>query len=68
MKRTAKFGAKMRPSWKGLFASVGTPPEVVEKLGAEVNNAMRSPDIKDFFAAHRFSVFPSANPEFRNHP
>ncbi|MET0678101.1 MAG: tripartite tricarboxylate transporter substrate binding protein [Bradyrhizobium sp.] len=43
-------------SWQGLFAPAGTPPEVVEKLSAEVNKAMQSPDIKDFFAAQGFNV------------
>jgi tripartite-type tricarboxylate transporter receptor subunit TctC len=43
-------------SWQGLFAPAGTPPEVVEKLSAEVNKAMQSPDIKDFFAAQGFDV------------
>lgn len=43
-------------SWQGLFAPAGTPPEVVEKLSAEVNRAMQSPDIKDYFAARGFIV------------
>lgn len=43
-------------SWQGLFAPAGTPPEIVEKLSAEVNKAMQSPDIKDFFAAQGFNV------------
>jgi tripartite-type tricarboxylate transporter receptor subunit TctC len=43
-------------SWQGFFAPAGTPPELVEKLSAEVNRAMRSPDIKDYFAARGFIV------------
>src|ERR1700712_2306980 len=43
-------------SWQGIFAPAGTPPELVEKLSAEVNRAMRSPDIKDYFAARGFIV------------
>ena len=43
-------------SWQGLFAPAGTPPDIVEKLGAEVIKAMQSPDIKDFFAAQGFVV------------
>jgi tripartite-type tricarboxylate transporter receptor subunit TctC len=43
-------------SWQGFFAPAGTPPELVEKLNAEVNRAMRSPDIKDYFAARGFIV------------
>ncbi|MBN8988449.1 MAG: tripartite tricarboxylate transporter substrate binding protein [Rhizobiales bacterium] len=43
-------------SWQGVFAPAGTPPELVEKLSAEVNRAMQSPDIKDYFAARGFIV------------
>jgi tripartite-type tricarboxylate transporter receptor subunit TctC len=43
-------------SWQGIFAPAGTPPELVEKLSAEVNRAMQSPDIKDYFAARGFIV------------
>lgn len=43
-------------SWQGLFAPAGTPPEVVDKLSAEANRAMQSPDIKDYFAAQGFIV------------
>lgn len=43
-------------SWQGLFAPAGTPPEVVEKLSAEVNKALQSPDVKDYFAAQGFIV------------
>lgn len=43
-------------SWQGLFAPAGTPPDVIEKLSAEVNKAMQSPDIRDFFAAQGFNV------------
>jgi tripartite-type tricarboxylate transporter receptor subunit TctC len=43
-------------SWQGFFAPAGTPPELVEKLSAEVNRAMQSPDIKGYFAARGFIV------------
>ncbi|HVQ69423.1 MAG TPA: tripartite tricarboxylate transporter substrate binding protein [Bradyrhizobium sp.] len=43
-------------SWQGLFAPAATPPEVVERLSTEVNKAMQSADIKEFFAAQGFSV------------
>jgi len=43
-------------SWQGLFAPAGTPPEVVEKLSAEVNKAVRSPDVREYFASRGFIV------------
>ncbi|MCS3727731.1 tripartite tricarboxylate transporter substrate-binding protein [Bradyrhizobium betae] len=43
-------------SWQGLFAPAGTPPEIVEKLSAEVNKALQSPDIRAYFAAQGFIV------------
>jgi hypothetical protein len=38
---------------------------VVEKLSAEVNKAMQSPDIKDFFAALGFNVQGSTPEAFK---
>ncbi|WP_128927604.1 Bug family tripartite tricarboxylate transporter substrate binding protein [Bradyrhizobium guangxiense] len=52
-------------SWQGLFAPAGTPPEVVEKLSAEVNKALQSPDIKDYFAAQGFIVQGSTPEAFK---
>jgi tripartite-type tricarboxylate transporter receptor subunit TctC len=52
-------------SWQGLFAPAGTPPEVVEKLSAEVNKAMQSPDIKDYFAVRGFIVEGSTPAAFK---
>jgi len=53
-------------SWQGLFAPAGTPPEVVEKLSAEVNKAMQSPDIKDYFAVRGFIVEGSTPAAFKD--
>ncbi len=52
-------------SWQGLFAPAGTPPEVIEKLSAEVNKALQSPDIKDYFAAQGFIVQGSTPEAFK---
>ncbi|TFZ02574.1 tripartite tricarboxylate transporter substrate binding protein [Ramlibacter henchirensis] len=38
-------------SWHALFAPAGTPGPVVEKLHAEVVQALREPDIQEHFAA-----------------
>ena len=36
--------------WLGLFAPVGTPPAIVAKLNAEVNNVLQMPDVKEKIA------------------
>lgn len=33
-------------AWFGMFAPAGTPPEIVEKLSADVSAALRSPEMK----------------------
>ncbi len=43
-------------SWQGLFAPVGTPAPVQERLNAEIVKALRAPDLKDFFAERGFIV------------
>ena len=43
-------------SWQGLFAPAGTPPDVVARISAEVNKAVNSPDIKDYFSARGFLI------------
>jgi tripartite-type tricarboxylate transporter receptor subunit TctC len=37
-------------TWYGLFAPAGTPPEVVQKLNADVVAVLKSPEIQAFFA------------------
>ncbi len=34
--------------WAGLFAPKGTPPEVIERLAAALDNAVRHPDVADY--------------------
>jgi tripartite-type tricarboxylate transporter receptor subunit TctC len=43
-------------SWQGLFAPAGTPPDVVAKLSTDVNKALNSPDIQEFFGARGFQI------------
>ena len=38
-------------SWTGLYATAGTPPEVVARLNAEVAAILKAPDIAEQFAA-----------------
>ena len=37
-------------SWFGLYAPAGTPPEIVNKLNADVLNILAMPDVKEKFA------------------
>ncbi|WP_326535372.1 tripartite tricarboxylate transporter substrate binding protein [Pseudorhodoferax sp.] len=43
-------------SWQGLFAPSATPPELVARISAEVNKAIKTPAIADFFAARGFLI------------
>ncbi len=38
-------------AWGGLVVPVGTPPAIVQKLNAEVNRALKSPSLKERYAA-----------------
>lgn len=53
-------------SWQGLFAPVGTPPEVVAKLSKEVRAVMESKDVKDFFSAQGFQVGATTPDQFKS--
>jgi tripartite-type tricarboxylate transporter receptor subunit TctC len=37
-------------TWYGVVAPAGTPPEIVAKLNAEIDKALRSPDLKERFS------------------
>lgn len=43
-------------SWQGLFAPAATPPELVAKISTEVNKAVKTPDIADYFASRGFLI------------
>ncbi len=51
--------------WSGVFAPVGTPPAIVQKLEAALQQAIRSPDVADKLRA--MAVNPGGGPpeEFR---
>ena len=38
-------------TWVGFFAPAGTPPEIVNRLNAELNRAFAAPDVRDKLAA-----------------
>lgn len=43
-------------SWQGLFAPAGTPADVMAKLSGEVNKALKSPDIQEYFGTRGFII------------
>ena len=43
-------------SWQGLFAPAGTPADVMAKLSTEINKALKSPEIQDYFAPRGFII------------
>ena len=52
-------------SWVGMFAPGGTPRPVIERLNAEVNIALRDPDIAAKFAQQSIAVAPGSVDDFR---
>lgn len=52
-------------SWQGVFAPAGTAPELVARYSTEINKAMRSPDIQEFFAARGFLIEGTSPAAFR---
>ena len=51
-------------NWIGLFAPVGTPPEIVAKLNAEVQKIMRSPDVQKRLEAEGARFIPTTPGQF----
>ena len=51
-------------SWQGMFAPAGTPPAIVEQLNREVNKALASPDMHEFFGSRGFTLGGSTPAEF----
>jgi tripartite-type tricarboxylate transporter receptor subunit TctC len=41
-------------SWQGYFAPAGTPPEVIEKLNAEINAVLQDPTAREQLLANAF--------------
>ena len=50
-------------SWQGVFAPAGTPPEVVAKLYATVQQVMETPDIRKRLNDSGVDVVTSKSPE-----
>ena len=49
-------------SWVSLLAPAGTSPEVVNKLNAEINDALQAPDFREKLEAKSFIVFEPNKP------
>jgi len=52
-------------SWTGLMAPAGTPREIVQRLNAELNAALASPDVKDRFEKLAAEARPGSPEDFR---
>jgi tripartite-type tricarboxylate transporter receptor subunit TctC len=53
------------PTWFGLFAPTGTPPEIVMKINAEVRATLDDPDFREkFLAPQMFEPMASSPEEF----
>jgi tripartite-type tricarboxylate transporter receptor subunit TctC len=53
-------------AWWGIFAAVGTPPEIVDKMNVAINQALTDPTLGDFLAAGGATVAPMSPDEFRS--
>lgn len=52
-------------TWWGLFAPVGTPPEIVKRLSVEVGKALSAPDLREKWLASGAEPSASTPDEFR---
>ena len=50
-------------TWYAMFAPKGTPPEIVEKMKAEIRKALDSPELKDAWAKNGSPTPTLAGPE-----
>lgn len=51
-------------TWVGFFAPAGTPPEIVQKLNAAINDALKSPDVRDKLEALTFEPIGGSPQQF----
>lgn len=52
-------------SWQGMFAPPGTPADIVEKINKDVNVALTSPDIQEYFVSRGFKLGGSSATEYK---
>jgi tripartite-type tricarboxylate transporter receptor subunit TctC len=58
------YGGFISANWYALFAPGGTPAPIVERLGTEVVNAIKTPEIRDFMKAEGADPVGSTPQEF----
>jgi tripartite-type tricarboxylate transporter receptor subunit TctC len=51
--------------WNGAFVPHGTPPAIVAKLNAAINEALAAPEVKERFAQLNIETRPNTPAEFR---
>jgi tripartite-type tricarboxylate transporter receptor subunit TctC len=51
-------------TWFGFFAPAGTPPDVVNRLNAEIMRALGQPDAREKLTSLGFDVRPNTAAEF----
>jgi tripartite-type tricarboxylate transporter receptor subunit TctC len=51
-------------TWFGFFAPAGTPPEIVNRLNAEINKALQTPDVKEKMTTLGLDLRPMSAAEF----
>ena len=54
-------------SWYGILAPAGTPSAIVARLNAEINNAIRQPEVRERLAAEGAEVIGGTPEEFAVH-
>lgn len=52
-------------TWYGIFAPAGSPPEAIEKLGAEIRRAVADPKVREQIVAQGIEPVSSTPAEFR---
>ncbi len=51
-------------TWIAFFAPAGTPPELVNRINAEINKALQQPEVRDKLVSLGFDVRPSSAADF----
>ena len=54
-------------SWNGLLAPAGTPAPILDRLNAEVNKALASPEVRDKLSAQGAMVVGGSRQEFKQY-
>ena len=50
-------------TWFGFIARAGTPPEIVNRLNAEIQKVLATPAVRDRLAQQGFDLAPPMTPE-----